>query len=54
MAESFPERISYCVSKYGKVSELFLLDMVTHANTQETEAGGLPQGPGRPGLHSEF
>lgn len=32
----------------------FLLDMVTHANTQEPEAGGLPQGPGWPGQHSEF
>lgn len=56
MAESFPEHISYCVSKYGysEVSEhSFHTGHVTHANTQETEVGGLPQGPGWPGLHSE-
>ena len=56
MAEFFPERVSYCVSKYGygEVSEhSFPTDMVTHANSQESEAGGLPQAPGWHRLHSK-
>lgn len=56
MAKSFPDRISYCVSKYecGEVSEhSFPTDMVTRANSQESEAGGLPQAPGWHGLCSK-
>lgn len=55
--QNFPDLTSHCSSEscYGELSEHSCpTGHGGSCHTQETEVGGLSQGPGWPGLQSEF